>query len=149
MLVRICLRLSDIPDPCPRPRPNPAVGGLLRIREEEELLRLQLERQRLLDLAGAGPSLTAAATAAAFPFRAPPVRLKAADSRSGTLPPSSPPREELGGSPFEDPFASRPLAFPAAFSGFGKSLPSSFAYSTSSRSPSPFGPSVSRRRGRL
>ena len=56
-----------------------------------------------------------------------------------------------GGNPFEDPFASRPLAFPAAFSGFGKSLPSSFAYSTSSRSPSPFGLAdtrLSRRRGR-
>ena len=124
-------------------------GGGGRRREEEELMRLQRERQRLLELAGAGPSLTAAATAAAFPFRAP-VRLKAADNRSGISPASSSPSSQ--GNPFEDPFASRPLAFPAAFSGFGKSLPSSFAYSTSSRSPSPFGlvdTRLSRRRGRL
>ena len=45
--------------------PNMAISR----QREEELLRLHEERQRLLDLATAGPSITAAATAAAFPFR--------------------------------------------------------------------------------
>ena len=154
------IRIKKRPQPKLKPKPlrhhgkllSPglAIGGGGRRREEEELMRLQRERQRLLDLATAGPSLTAAATAAAFPFRAP-ARLKAANSRSGLSLSSSSSAATSSGNPFEDPFASRPLAFPAAFSGFGKSLPSSFAYSTSSRSPSPFGLTdtrLSRRRGR-